>query len=143
MCETHYISLGENCLTDNILERFGIKSFATPYSHGRSNIDYAIHLEREKYIDLLKIDFLYYGYAGKTKVVRNLHYSKSDNIFNEMHVKGFEFTHHDVINNETHRESYERKIERMLSIDDKSKIKFYYHYRNCDNQNLEIFISKS
>lgn len=137
------ISLGENCLTDNVLERFGIKSFSTPYSHGRSNIDYAIHLEKEKYSRLLNHSFLYYDHVGPTKVIRNFCYSKADKIFSDIHLKGFEFTHHDVINNGQHRQSYERKIQRMLSIDNNFFVRFYYHYRKCNKQNLERFIPKA
>lgn len=68
LSDTYYVSIGENCLTDNILDRFNIKSFSTPYSHGRSNIEYAIHLESEKYQNLLNPEFLYYDYVGETKV---------------------------------------------------------------------------
>ena len=35
-----YLSFGENCLTDNILSRYNIKSYSTPYSSARSNIEY-------------------------------------------------------------------------------------------------------
>lgn len=140
--EILYISLGENCLTDNILQRFGIKSFSTPYSHGRTNIDYAIHLEKEKYSNLLNPNFLYYDYIGDKKVVRNTYYSKSDNIYNNIHLKGFEFTHHDVISNEKHKKSYERKIERITSLHNNYIIKFFYHYRKCNNQCIENLIDK-
>ncbi len=140
---THYISIGENCLTDNILDRFNIKSFSTPYSHGRSNIEYAIHLEKERYRNLLTYEYLYYDYVGETKVVRNRHYSQSDETYNKLHVNGFEFTHHDVINNDTHRKSYERKVLRMLDLDDRKKLKFIYHYRNNENMNTQLFVQKS
>ncbi|MFJ5369320.1 DUF1796 family putative cysteine peptidase, partial [Bosea sp. CER48] len=45
----NWLSLGENCLPDNILERNGLKMFSTPFSHGRSNIEYAIQLHSEGY----------------------------------------------------------------------------------------------
>lgn len=41
-----WLSLGENCLSDNILSRHSLKSFSTPFSHARSNIDYALELEK-------------------------------------------------------------------------------------------------
>ena len=140
---TYYLSIGENCLTDNILDRFKIKSFSTPYSHGRSNLDYAIHLEKDNYRNLLKPEYLYYDYVGDTKVVRNNYYSKSDSIYNDLHKNGFEFTHHDVLNNDLQRKSYERKIARMLSFDKTKTLKFVYHYRNNDDLNLEKFVSKA
>ncbi|WP_298553314.1 DUF1796 family putative cysteine peptidase [uncultured Algibacter sp.] len=139
----YYISIGENCLTDNILNRFRIKSFSTPYSHGRSNLDYAIQLEKENYCNLLNSEHLFYEYIGETKVVRNKFYSKSDNIYIKLHQHGFEFTHHDVINNDLHRKSYERKLLRMKSLDKRKKIKFIYHYRHSNNKDLKLIAKKA
>ena len=48
-----YLSLGENCLPDGILKRYGLKSFSTPYSSARSNIQYAIENELNNYTELL------------------------------------------------------------------------------------------
>ncbi len=140
---TYYLSIGENCLTDNILDRHNLKSFSTPYSHGRSNLDYAIELEKENYQNLLKSEFIYYDYIGETKVVRNKHYSESDNIYNELHQNGFEFTHHDVIKNDLQRKSYERKILRMISFNKRKKLKFIYHYRINKNKNIKLLICKA
>lgn len=140
---TYYLSIGENCLTDNILDRHNIKSFSTPYSHGRSNLDYAISLEKENYRNLLKSEYLYYDYLGETKVVKNKYFIKSDNIYNELHQNGFEFTHHDVIDNKSHRLSYERKILRMTSFSKRKKIKFIYHYRYSDKRDLKLIVLKA
>lgn len=140
---TYYLSIGENCLTDNILDRFKIKSFSTPYSHGRSNLDYVIELEKDSYSNLLKPEYLYYDYVGDTKVVRNNYYSKSESIYNELHKNGFEFTHHDVLNNDAQRKSYERKIARMLSFDKNKNLKFVYHYRNNDDLNIDKLVFKA
>lgn len=140
---THYLSIGENCLTDNILDRHKIKSFSNPYSHGRSNLDYAIQLEKEHYANLLNPEFLYYEYVEQTKVVRNKLYATSHNIFNELHKNGFEFTHHDVLNNEKERKSYERKIARMNSFDKSQKLKFFYHYRSNDDLAIDVLIGKA
>ena len=141
--KTHYLSIGENCLTDNILDRHKIKSFSTPYSHGRSNLDYAIALEKENYVNFLNSEYLYYDYVGDTKVVRNKYYSKSYSIYNELHKNGFEFTHHDVLNNDLQRKSYERKIARMLSFEKNQDLKFIYHYRNNDDLNIKALIPKA
>ena len=141
--KTHYLSIGENCLTDNILDRHNIKSYSTPYSHGRSNLDYAIALEKENYANLLNPDYLYYDNVGETKVVRNKLYTNSDDIYNQLHKNGFEFTHHDVLNNELQRKSYERKIARMLSFDQKQQLKFIYHYRNNESLNIDLIIAKA
>lgn len=143
LSNTYYLSIGENCLTDNILSRNNIKSFSTPYSHGRSNLDYAIQLEKENYSNLLNLEYLYYGQVDEAKVARNKHYSNSDNIYYKLHLNGFEFTHHDVISNELQRKSYERKILRMKSFSKRKKLKFVYHYRNNDNKDLRLIIKKS
>lgn len=140
---TYYLSIGENCLTDNVLDRFHLKSFSTPYSHGRSNLDYAIHLEAENYSNLLNSEFLYYDYVGSIKVVRNRRYLNAEPIYNELHLNGFEFTHHDVIANENHRRSLERKVERMKSFDKRKKLKFVYHYRACAGMNLDLLMAKA
>lgn len=42
------LSFGENCFAERMLERHEQKSFATPYSWGRSNIEYVLHLERDQ-----------------------------------------------------------------------------------------------
>ena len=143
LSNTHYLSIGENCLTDNILARHNLKSFSTPYSHGRSNLDYAIKLEKESYRNLLKSEYLYHDNVEETKVVRNKHYSESDNIYYELHLNGFEFTHHDVIDNDLQRKSYERKILRMISFNKRKKLKFVYHYRNNNNKDLNLIIGKA
>ena len=143
LTKTHYLSIGENCLTDNILSRHDIKSFSTPYSHGRSNLDYAIKLEKDRYSNLLKKEYLYYDTDGELKVVRNNYYTECDNIYNEMHQKNFEFTHHDVINDKAQRESYERKVLRMLTFSKRKKLVFVYHYRNNDNNDLNLLAKKA
>ena len=140
---TSYISIGENCLTDNILDRHSLKSFSTPYSHGRSNLDYAIKLESEGYKNLLSLKYLYHDHVGETKVVRNKYYSESENIYLELHQNGFEFTHHDVINNDAHKNSYERKALRMSSLNKRKKLKFLYHYRDNANKDLNKIIKKA
>ena len=137
-CDYLFLSLGENCLTDNILDRHGVKSFSTPYSHGRSNIDYAIALERQNYEGLLEKSTLYYPNTADVPklAVRSNLINECDEIYSQMHMRGFEFTHHDVINNQNHRDSFKRKISRMLECR-ADKILFFYHYRTNPMENLE------
>jgi len=141
--KTQYLSLGENCLTDNILSRHNLKSFSTPYSHGRSNLDYAINLEQDHYQNLLKQDYLHFNFINNERVVRNNFYNKCDDIYYNLHLNGFEFTHHNVIENESQRKSYERKISRMQSFAKSKKLKFLYHYRNNENKNIKLLIEKA
>jgi len=132
-----YASIGENCLTDDVLKRHGFKSITTPYSHSRSNLDYILQLEANSYATLLAPEHLAYEKINSLTVVRNRHNLHSDNIYQELHQNGFEFTHHDVINNPAHRESYRRKISRLTTFKGKKNIIFFYHYRLCQRQNFE------
>jgi hypothetical protein len=138
-----WLSLGENCLTDNILQRYGIKSFSTPYSHGRSNIDYAILLEKSNYEGLLDSINLKYENVGNKKVVRSKIIDCCDNIFNELHMKGFEMTYQDVIQSKINRMSFNRKIKRLVNYRGKKKFVFFYHHRINENSNLDLIFKKS
>lgn len=140
---TIIVSLGENCLTDNLLARYSKKSLTTPYSHGRSNLDYAIKLESQNYEHLLDINNLSYHKVGELIVVRNMKNLISDNIYLDLHQNGFEFTHHDVIKNKSHIESYKRKIAKLIKYKGKKNFHFYYHYRINDNMNIPLIFSKA
>jgi len=140
---TCYVSLGENCLTYNILQRHGLKSFSTIYSHGRSNLDYALQLEQENYKNLLEPSYLYYDYVDKTQVVRNSYYAKSSQIYHKLHQNGFEFTHHNIIDNQKAKESALRKLERLSKLKNKKHFKFFYHYRLNEKLSLDQIIVKA
>ena len=47
--ESEYISIGENCLADDILKRFNMKSFSSPYASSRSNIEYILAFENSEF----------------------------------------------------------------------------------------------
>jgi hypothetical protein len=130
-------------LTDNILQRHSLKSFSSPYSHGRSNLDYAIFLESTNYEGLLNKENLEIGFVGKSRVVRSKIVTKCDEIYHFLHKNGFEFTHHDIINNDKDRKSLIRKINRLNAIRGKKKIVFFYHYRMNENQNREMIFQKA
>ncbi len=135
------LSLGENCLTDNILSRHGKKSLSTPYSHSRSNLEYAIKLERENYKYLLQKENIRKFNLKDQIVLRNSSNFRSSDIFSELHKNGFEFTHHDVLYNQEHRKSYERKIKRIKIIRIFKNVNFYYHYRQNDNMSTDKIFS--
>lgn len=130
-----YLSLGENCLTDDILRRHQLKIFSTPYSPCRSNIDYALELEEENYNSIITTDSLMKFEVNGKCVVRSSHSCES--IYDPHHMKGFEFTHHDLLSNESHRESFQRKINRLNAIRYKEDILFLYHHRRNNNTNLQ------
>ncbi|MEA1892591.1 MAG: hypothetical protein U9N33_07775 [Campylobacterota bacterium] len=134
-----YLSLGENSLTDNILDRHNLKSFSTPYSNGRTNLDYAIFCEKTNYDTLIDKDLLI---CDKT-IVYNRNIPITDSIFDLQHIRGFEFTHSDVLNNKTHRASMQRKIDRLVNIKGQEDITFFYHYRVNKNLNYSKIFEKA
>ena len=73
-----YLSFGENCLPDHILNRYALKSFTTPFSHGRSNVEYILNLERDDYTDFLNLDYLSYEYLNEDRVQRLKKYTEKD-----------------------------------------------------------------
>lgn len=138
---TYYLSLGENCLADDILKRYKLKSFSTPYSPTRSNIEYAIQNEKNHYANLLEENILTYEIRYKKKTAVNKKFDEPLNIYEKGVSNGFEFTHHDVISDKEARNSFIRKINRLLDIKE-SKIVFLYHYRHSKNNSIDKIIPK-
>lgn len=131
-----YLSLGENCLPDDILRRHGIKSFSTPYSPCRSNIDYALILEKTGYLDLLNSDRLTVEDHFGKPVVRSREGFSCSKIYHAAHMNGFEFTHHDPLNSLEDKESFQRKIDRLNNIRKIEDICFFYFHRKNRESNI-------
>lgn len=127
---TLYLSFGENCLPDNILKRHGLKSFTTPYSHGRSNIEYILQIEKDRFKHFLNPKCLRYEESCGHRVPRLKIYNEIHNTYDKLHMNGFEFTHHDVIGNPEHRDALKRRAKRMLKIRNCHLI-IFYHHRYC------------
>ena len=134
-----YLSFGENCLTDRILERHGIKSFSSPYSSGRSNIEYLLQIEEADFADLVNTDYLEYGVADNKRVARNTKYT-CENRYDESCMKGFEFTHHDVLGKEEMRKTIKRRCIAMLELKGKH-LHIYYHHRLCPETDEERLLA--
>lgn len=128
-----YLSFGENCLTDRILERHHIKSFSSPYSSGRSNVEYILQIEKEAFRDLLEKQYLYRDVVGDHNVVRNKKYTCT-NIYDESCMRDFEFTHHDVLSDDIIRNTISRRCQALLEIQ-KKNLHIFYHHRICDSTN--------
>lgn len=141
--DTLWVSLGENCLTDDILRRHNQKLVTTVYSHGRSNLDYALLLEERQYKGLLTKENLKYDFDGKKEVVRSLLINKCEDIFAEAHQQGFEFTHHDVIANKKDFYSISRKITRIKTLRKNKKFIFFYHHRINENTDFNLLFAKA
>ncbi|MDE6435198.1 MAG: papain-like cysteine peptidase [Lachnospiraceae bacterium] len=125
-----YLSFGENCLTDDILSRYDLKSFSSPFASGRSNVEYILQIEKDMYKDFLNLQFLEYGYDGEKKVVRQKQYNELSNVYDDSCMKGFEFTHHDVIADGKKRASIERRVRRIQSLKN-CTLYIFYHHRFC------------
>jgi hypothetical protein len=136
--KTLYVSIGENCLSDDILRRHKLKSFTTLFSHGRSNVDYINQLESSGYDRLLDKSCLQAVdlELESVRVVRSLIYKDCDPIFHRSVSEGFEFTHHDVIHNESHRKSALRKIKRLRKLRGKKNFVMLYHHRTSPTSDL-------
>lgn len=131
-----YLSIGENCLPDNILQRHGIKSFSTPFSSGRGNLDYILALEKSNYNGLFdKANLTYEVDVNGKKVVRSNLITHCDNIYFLPHRSKLEFTHHDLIGSDTDRKNIQRRVKRMQKIKGRKNVAFFYHYRINENSN--------
>lgn len=134
-----YLSFGENCLTDDILKRYNIKSFSTPYSSGRSNIEYILQIEKDRFKNFLNPEYLEYDKVDEKQVARLNTYTKLINKYNEYHMKGFEFTHHDVLGKLENRKKLQRRANRMLKLRNK-EINIFYHNRYNEFTNEDMLI---
>ena len=132
-----FVSFGENCLTDNILERHKLKLLTTPFSHGRSNVEYILQLERDNYKDFLNPNYLQYEMFNEKKVPRLKKYNQIHNDYNELHKNGFEFTHHDVIKDESARIKLKQRLDKLQNLIGKKKFIILYHHRVNSGTNME------
>jgi hypothetical protein len=138
------ISLGENCLMAALLLKYGIKQESYAFGSVRTNIEYNLKIIKDNFEDLLKSDLLVKKTVfGHQKVVKNKKYSKVQNdIYTSSVIDSFEFTHHNVLDNNKDIASYNRKIERTKIALESNDIIFWYHYRYSTNNNLEILIKQ-
>ncbi len=137
-----FVSFGENCLTDHILKRHGLKSFSTPYANCRSNIEYILQLERDAFSDLINPEYLHWQEAGSLKVLRSSKYQDHQNYYDPAHMRGYEFTHYDVINNTAHREAVQRRCDRLLNLgcDEEIFLNIFYFHRQNLNTDMYLLI---
>lgn len=135
-----YISFGENCLTDNILKRNGLKSFSTPYANCRSNIEYVLQMERDGFSGLLNPENLQWATAGTSKVLRSTKYQTLQNFYDPAHMCGYEFTHYDVINNVAHRDAVQLRCDRLLNLGKEEEIFLNIFYFHRDHINTDMYM---
>lgn len=63
--------------------------------------------------------------------------------FLPIHCRGFEFTHHDMVNRKSDYDSYQRKIQRMIDIKNEDEpIVFFYNHRYKSGSNFDFILSE-
>lgn len=135
-----YLSFGENCLTDNILTRYELKSFTTPFSYCRSNIEYVLDFERNNYENFISGKFLKYG-ALKEKPVDRLNTNIIlENNYHHLHLHGIEFTNHDVIKNQKYWQKVKNRANNLKSFLGKAQYVLLYHHRVCEDSDLDLLL---
>lgn len=135
-----YLSFGENCLADDILARYNLKSFTTPFSHGRGNVEYILNMENDNYNNFLNTDKIIYEDLNGKQVPRLQHYKTIKNSYHELHTNGFEFTHHDILKDESIKFKFQDRVNKLLSYRGKKKYIILYHHRNTLDNDFELLI---
>jgi hypothetical protein len=138
-----HISFGENCLIDYLLEKYNLKKESYIFGSVRTNIEYNMQIIFENFENLLNKKFLYNKKINNnSNVVKNSCYKTKYDIYNTSISNEFEFTHHDVINNKNHINSFIRKIKRFQDIlNTHNTIILWYHFRYSITNNIEILIN--
>lgn len=134
--ETLWLSLGENCLADNLLLRFHKKSYSTLFSSARSNIEYILDMHLNNYTGLFSPCNVKYGTVSGDEVLRSSLYNISTDGFHPLHLNGFEFTHHDFLKVNGVKEKLENRINRLNNDIGVKNIIFLYHHRYTEKSNL-------
>ncbi len=136
--ELTFVSLGENCLIDEILKDLKLRTATHPFGSGRFNIEYITEICKEEFEHFLDDQFLYYATVENKIVVKNNFYKCKHNIYESSVCHDVEFTHHDVFKPNV-KESFLRKIERFkYATDQPSEYVFMYYHRFSSNTNIEI-----
>ena len=141
--EKIFISIGENCLSQGILDRKNIKSVLNPFSWTRSNIDYVSQIVSENFNNFLNSKFLQKEYRENNYTAINLKYTCQNGIFENSVSNYFEFTHHNVVDSIDCLESYIRKVVRFKQlVQSNNEIIFFYHHRVNPTPDYLLLIEK-
>lgn len=137
-----WLSLGENCLTDDILRRHQRKSYSHVFSSARSNIEYVLQMEKDNYRYLLQKEHLACCIEEGHDVLRSTRYIDCENIYSENHMKGFEFSHHNPLSVAEDHRAFKRRIARAIQTRGSKNIVFVYHHRINPRSNLTFIRDK-
>ena len=134
--DTLWVSIGENCLADDILRRHNRKSYSTVFSSGRSNIEYVLQMEKDNYINLLKEEHLKIFSESEGAVVRSTYYKECQGTYSPRHMLGFEFSHHNPLDVGEDKRAFGRRISRQLAFRGEKNFIFLYHHRMTEHSDL-------
>ena len=87
--------------------------------------------------DFVNPQYLKYEYFGEKKVARNKKFCHVENKYSKSVINGFEFTHHDVISNESLRRKIYRRCLRLTRLHNKNII-MVYHHRMCKETDIGL-----
>jgi hypothetical protein len=133
MNEKTWLSIGENCLTQNIINTLKLKSLSTPFSWAISNIDHIIYAMEEKNIFKNKENFyitndqetkVFYRYSDHTT---KKHFAKNSEVLEKMH-----FPHHNFIEKIEDFKKITTRHQRLYDLSNTDNLIFLYHYRSPD-----------
>lgn len=141
-----WVSLGENCLTQEIINDLGVNCVVSPYSWALSTIDHILNLQEKELIVEDYFQALEPIYNEKYSVHKTS--KNSNNSFFIETNKNLVFRHHDFISNSQDYEKIQRRMDRYKSLNNEDVV-FLYYYRVSEIPNyqyvrsrLEFFISK-
>lgn len=135
----NWLSLGENCLSQNIINDLGLKTLTSPFAWTSVTIDHILNIQDTEFS---KLDYDYYpvdtnGIAGPWhKTSKN----SDDSIFAERHHQMY-FFHNDFLAKEEEYNKIARRFERYHSLAIEKNV-FLYHYRYSNNMNVAYVRSK-
>lgn len=134
MSKRTWISFGENCLTQTLINNIGLNTTYTPFTFTRTNPDYVLHFERNGY-DLLKDkdnfvqrDEQFYKTSYKNEIDTGKNFIQASRVL--------AFGHHDVLESEDAMQKISRRADRMPELRDKKLSILYYHMVDADTDSF-------
>jgi hypothetical protein len=139
--EIQYVSLGENCLIDEILKDFKLRKETFPFGSGRFNIEYITEICQDKFEHLFDEQYLRYAEVEGIRVVKNSYYHFQQDIYDNTVCDQVEFTHHDIFQSKI-RESLTRKVARFqYAVQHPENFVFLYYYRYSSKRDVSAIIT--
>jgi hypothetical protein len=146
-----FISIGPNCMTADILKQQNLRKNAYPFDYIFSSLEIVKHSIKDKFNIFL--DKTFYEKGRTERATKHAFYNEflDTDILKQHHIaygygedfkpsSGNMFNHHDLIENGTHYEQYERRCKRLLDKLDSGDI-IVLVYFNCYNQDYTDLVN--